>query len=151
MPARPTPNSNSRSARTGNGHAKRPNGQTTLHAKERVGRVSRRRNPPPLCGEVADYASLIRPTRWRPLTPHTHLATSRSHSFAGQKARLLHPSGELRFVELVVLVDIEVAPLFALGLAGRDRTQRRAAEESHLDVVREAMEAEERGGPGFRD
>ena len=30
-----------------------------------------------------------------------------------------------------------------LGLAGRERTQRRAAEESHFDVLREAMEAEE--------
>src|SRR2546430_13141971 len=44
---------------------------------------------------------------WRPLTPRTHLALGRSHSFAGQKARLLHPSGELSFVELVVLMDVE--------------------------------------------
>src|SRR5205823_9713495 len=80
---------------------------------------------------------------WRPLTPPTHLATSRSHSFAGQKARLLHPIGELSFVELVVLVDVEVAPVLALGLTGWDRAQRRAAEESHFDVVREAMDAEE--------
>ena len=33
--------------------------------------------------------------------------TGRSHSFAGQLAGLLHPSGELSFVELVV-VDVEV-------------------------------------------
>ena len=39
--------------------------------------------------------------------PRTHLATSRSHSFAGQLAGLLHPTGELSFVELVVLVDVE--------------------------------------------
>src|SRR5436309_5010518 len=67
----------------------------------------------------------------------------RSHPLAGQLAGLLHPSGELRFVELVVLMDVEVARVLALGLAGGDRTQRRAAEESHFDVVREAMEAEE--------
>src|SRR5882724_4449435 len=78
-----------------------------------------------------------------PFTPRTHLALGRSHSFAGQKARLLHPGGELSFVELVVLVDVEVARVLALGLAGGDRTQRRAAEESHFDVVREAMDAEE--------
>src|SRR3979409_155614 len=69
--------------------------------------------------------------------------TARSHSFAGQAARLLHPGGELSFVELVVLMDVEVAHFFLLGLAGRDRTQRRAAEKSHFDVVREAMKAEE--------
>ena len=72
-----------------------------------------------------------------------HLATSRSHAFAGQFARLLHPGGELSFVELVVLVDVEVAHVLLLGRAGRDRRERRAAEESHLHVLREAMEAEE--------
>src|SRR5437870_8545359 len=71
--------------------------------------------------------------------------TGRSHSFAGQLAGLLHPSGELSFVELVVLVDVEVAHFLLFGLAGGNRTQRRAAEESHLDVLREAMEAEEPG------
>jgi hypothetical protein len=30
---------------------------------------------------------------WRPLTPRTHLGHHRSHSFAGQLAGLLHPSG----------------------------------------------------------
>jgi hypothetical protein len=30
-----------------------------------------------------------------------------THSFAGQKTRLLHPSGELSFVELVVFMDVE--------------------------------------------
>src|SRR5260370_34333593 len=69
--------------------------------------------------------------------------TGRSHSFAGQLADLLHPSGEPSFVELVVLVDVEVASVLALGLAGGDSTQRRAAEESHLDVLRETVEAEE--------
>ncbi len=76
------------------------------------------------------------------LAPAGQLA-GRSHSFAGQLAGLLHPSGELSFVELVVLVDVEVAHVLLLGRAGGDRTQRRAAEESHLDVLREAMEAEE--------
>src|SRR3979411_2739688 len=69
--------------------------------------------------------------------------TGRSHSFAGQKAGLLHPSGELSFVELVVLMDIEVAPVLAFGFAGRARRPRRAAEESHFDVVLEAMDAQE--------
>src|SRR5262245_36789477 len=69
--------------------------------------------------------------------------TGRSHSFAGQLARLLYPAGELSFVELVVLMDVEVALVLARGLAGRDRTQRCAAEESHLDVVGEGMDAEE--------
>ena len=40
-------------------------------------------------------------------------------------------------------MDVEVAHFLVLGLAGGDRTQRRAAEESHLDVLRKAMEAEE--------
>src|SRR5439155_18516181 len=71
------------------------------------------------------------------------LQASRSHSFAGQLAGLPHPSGELSFVELVVLMDVEVARVLALGRSRRDRTQRRAAEESHFDVVREAMDAKE--------
>jgi hypothetical protein len=63
--------------------------------------------------------------------------------FAGQLAGLLHPSDELSCVELVILVDVKVAHFFLLGLAGRDRTQRRAAKESHFDVLRKAMDAEE--------
>src|SRR5919106_4192108 len=80
---------------------------------------------------------------WRPLTPTHAPRTGRSHSFAGQLAGLLHPGGELSFVELVVLVDVEVAHVLLLGLAGGKRTQRRAAEESHFHVLREAMKAEE--------
>src|SRR5438105_11367530 len=80
---------------------------------------------------------------WGPLTPRTHLAASHSHSFAGQLAGLLHPSDELSFVELVVLMNVDVARVLALGLAGGDGTQRRTAEESHLDVLREAVEAKE--------
>src|SRR5437867_6511920 len=44
---------------------------------------------------------------------------------------------------MVVLMDVEVARVLSLGLAGGDGTQRRAAEESHLDVLREAIDAEE--------
>src|SRR3984957_17164426 len=69
--------------------------------------------------------------------------TGRSQSFAGQLVGLLHPSGELSFVELVVLVDVEVAHFLLLGLDGGNRRQRRAAEESDLDVLRDAVEAEE--------
>jgi hypothetical protein len=71
---------------------------------------------------------------------HAH-RTGPSHSFAGLLAGLLHPSGELGFVEPAVLVDIEVAHFLLLGLAGR--TQRRVAGESHLDVLCDAMDAEE--------
>ena len=42
-----------------------------------------------------------------------------SHSFAEQLAGLLHPNGELSFVERIVLVDVEVAHFLLLGLAGR--------------------------------
>src|SRR5271166_2453674 len=62
---------------------------------------------------------------------------------AGQRGGLLHPRRHLRLVELVVFMDVEVAHFLVLGLAGGDRTQRRAAEESQLDVLREAMEVEE--------
>jgi hypothetical protein len=36
---------------------------------------------------------------------------------------LLHPSGELSFVELVVLADVEVAHFLLRGLAGRTSEQ----------------------------
>jgi hypothetical protein len=62
---------------------------------------------------------------------------------AGDGSRLLDPGRQLLLVELVVLVDVEVAHFLVVGLAGGDRTQRRAAEESHLNVLREAMDAEE--------
>src|SRR5262249_22225216 len=77
------------------------------------------------------------------LKPRTYFAPARSHSFPGQLAGLLHPISELRFVELVVLVDVEVTNFLLLGLPGGHGTQRLAAEESHLDVLREAMDAEE--------
>ena len=37
-------------------------------------------------------------------------------------------------------MDVEVARVLALGLAGRTGRSRRAAEESHFDVVREGMD-----------
>src|SRR5205085_7691764 len=77
---------------------------------------------------------------------HGCLVNTRSHFYAGQLAGLLHPGGEFGFVELVVLVDVEVANVFLLGMARRESTQRRAAEESHFDVFRQAMETEEPGG-----
>ena len=42
------------------------------------------------------------------------------HASARQSARLLDPSDELAFVELVVLADVQVASAIALGLAGRN-------------------------------
>ena len=42
-------------------------------------------------------------------------------SLAGQLARLLHPSGELIFVEPIVLVDVKVAHFLVLGLARGER------------------------------
>src|SRR3954468_11316405 len=62
---------------------------------------------------------------------------------AGQRAGLLHPVRELSLVELLVLVDVEIAHVVVLGLAGRERTQCSAAKESDLDVPREAMKVEE--------
>jgi hypothetical protein len=49
---------------------------------------------------------------------------------------LLYPINELSFIELVVLVDVEIPHVLVLGLARRERTQRNAAEESHFDVFR---------------
>src|SRR5262249_14553700 len=40
-------------------------------------------------------------------------------------------------------MDVDVARVIALAGAGRDRSQRRAAEEGHLDVAREGVEPEE--------
>jgi hypothetical protein len=71
------------------------------------------------------------------------MTTQKSQSFPRQFAGLFYPGGELGFVELVVLVDVEVAHFLLPGLAGRDGTQRSAAEEGHLYVFREDMEAEE--------
>src|SRR5688500_17463829 len=62
---------------------------------------------------------------------------------AGQGGRLPDPCRHLRLVYLLVLANVDVAHFLVLGLARRDRTQRRAAEERHLDVVREGVEVEE--------
>src|SRR6185436_1110463 len=62
---------------------------------------------------------------------------------SGQGSRLPDPCRQLRLVELVVLMDVEIAHFLVLGLAGRDRMKRHAAEEGYLDVVCEGMEAEE--------
>jgi len=42
---------------------------------------------------------------------------------AGPLTGLIHPSGKLSFVELLVLVNVEAAHVLARGLAGRERTQ----------------------------
>src|SRR5690606_26072735 len=62
---------------------------------------------------------------------------------AGKLRCLSDPARHELLVEPVVLVNVEVARVLVLGRDGRDRTQRRAAEERHLDVPREAMDAEE--------
>ncbi len=62
---------------------------------------------------------------------------------AGQRGGLLHPRRHLRLVELVVFIDVDIARVLALAGAGRDRSQRRAAEKGHLDVVREDVEPQE--------
>lgn len=46
-----------------------------------------------------------------------------SELFAAQLAGLFHPLGELNFVERVILVDVEVAHFFMLGLAWRHGAQ----------------------------
>src|SRR5262249_15529742 len=61
----------------------------------------------------------------------------------GQLGRLLHPVGHLSLVEFVAFADVYIARITALGVAGRNRTQRHAAEESHLDVLGKAMDAED--------
>src|SRR3974390_1843034 len=62
---------------------------------------------------------------------------------ARQLGRLPDPTRHELLVESVVLMDVEVAHLFGVGLAGRDREQRRAAEEGQLYVLRKTMEVEE--------
>src|SRR6266571_331234 len=71
-----------------------------------------------------------------------HSAGFLSCEKAGQRGGLLHPRRHLRLVELVAFSDVDVARVLALAGTGRDRLQRCAAEEGHLDVLREAMEAE---------
>src|SRR5690606_12513210 len=62
---------------------------------------------------------------------------------AGQLRGLLDPTRHQLLVDLVILVDVEVARPLVLGLDRRKRLQRRASEEGYLDVLCDAMEAEE--------
>src|SRR5829696_2206727 len=71
------------------------------------------------------------------------VAVAGSHPLAGQLARLFHPVGELSLLELIVLMDVEVAYILVLGRARGRGTQGPAPEERHLHVPREAMEVEE--------
>src|SRR5205814_6442664 len=56
---------------------------------------------------------------------------------AGEGCRLPDPRRHLLLVELVVLVNVEVAHLILLGRPRGDGTQGSAAEEGHLHVLRE--------------
>ncbi len=63
---------------------------------------------------------------------------------AGQRGGLLHPGRHLRLVELVVFVDVDPAHvLAAVRATGRDRSQRLAVEEGHLNVASEDVERQE--------
>src|SRR4030095_9540981 len=53
------------------------------------------------------------------------------------------PRRHLCLVERVVLADVDVAHFLVLGRARRNRTQRGAAEERHLHILREGVKAEE--------
>ena len=69
--------------------------------------------------------------------------TGGSHLFAGQLAGFLHPSGDLSFVELVVLVDVRIAHFFCLdspGGIGRSEVPRKKAT---LTYFAKTMDAEE--------
>src|SRR4051812_5371901 len=70
------------------------------------------------------------------------MVMSLSHALTGQAAGLFHPIDKLRFVKLIVFVDVEIACVLRGRRTGRDRTQRRAAKERHFDVFREDMQAE---------
>src|SRR6476646_8027400 len=82
-----------------------------------------------------------RQTLSRKISAWSITCASPSHPLPRQFARLLHPIRELRLVKHFVLSDVEVAHFLLLGLAGRKRPQRLAAEECDLDVLREAMDA----------
>src|SRR4029079_5456898 len=58
---------------------------------------------------------------------------------AGQLGCLPDPARHELLVEVVVLVDVELAHVLALGLAGREWAQRRTAEERDFHVLREAV------------
>src|SRR3546814_18034022 len=52
---------------------------------------------------------------------------SSSHFLAGQRRGLLHPVGERRFVDLVVLMDMEIARIAAFRRDRRHRIERLTA------------------------
>src|SRR3954469_9345149 len=60
-----------------------------------------------------------------------------------QFRRLPDPARDQFLVELIILVDVEVARVLGLGFARREWAQRGAPEERDFDVLREAMEVEE--------
>ena len=66
------------------------------------------------------------------------------HIFSpGNLARLLHPGGELGFVEFVVLVDVEVAHVLLLGRAGRDGASDAPRKKATFMYFVKTVEAEE--------
>jgi hypothetical protein len=62
---------------------------------------------------------------------------------------LPHPVRHLRLVELVAFADVDLARVLALAGARRDRSQRHAAEEGHLNVVREGVESQDQPWPSM--
>src|SRR5688500_11762081 len=92
-------------------------------------------------------SNTCRARRWSPrgrgnvclTSPPPSACASALHFFARQFAGLFDPIDELRFIERLVLVDVEVTHVRVLGFAGRLRTQRAAIEECHLHVLVEAV------------
>src|SRR5436190_23678892 len=92
--------------------------------------------------QMRDSARSLIAGHQRTREPRDDASRSRREK-AGQRGGLLHPVHQLRLVELVALMDVDVARVLALAGTGRDRSQRRTAEEGHLDVAREDMDANE--------
>src|SRR2546423_15438792 len=86
---------------------------------------------------TAGMAQLGSVWRW----PKADLHDRRLRKPAGQRGGLLHPRRHLRLVE-IVLVDVDPARVLARA-SGWNGSQRRAAEEGHLDVVGEDVERQE--------
>src|SRR6478735_4792506 len=82
------------------------------------------------------------PTDPKPFSPSASVGVPLRQVFARQFAGLSHPVQELSFIELI-LINVQVAHFRVFGLTRRDRSQRPAAEEGQLDVLREAVKAEE--------
>src|SRR3546814_17925718 len=70
---------------------------------------------------------------------------SSSHFLAGQRRGLLHPVGERRFVDLVVLMDMEIARIAAFRRDRRHRIERLHAKKGNLYIFAETGDAEELG------